>query len=310
MGNKTEGRVIKAASNLFSVDTDSGIISCNARKNAKQEAAKKDKLLSQNRYNSEVKNSAIIAGDAVLIEQLENGEYTIVEVKKRANSLIRPQVANVDQIILIVAPIPRPDFFLIDKLIINCMRQSIDLIICLNKTDLDDKYLKELQIQYGAIVKKIISSSAIEGSITEVKKILSGKLTALAGQSAVGKSSLINALTKSKIQKTDILSAKIARGKNTTTQAEIIKLSPKTYIIDTPGFSMLDIHSILDGELDLYYSEYIAQSHLCKYNRCTHTVEPSCKIKELVALGELNKQRYDRYCVLLEELKNKQKKAF
>jgi len=303
---KSEGRVIKSASNLFVVDADFGMVSCVARKNAKLNIGEEGKLQRQKRYEFEAKNSNIIAGDFVRLEKGENNEWIIIEVKKRKNSLIRPQVANIDQVLAIVAPIPKPDFSLIDKLIINSVRQGIDIVLCLNKTDLDDGgLLAELTAQYGGVVKKIIYSCAKKGDIGLLKKVLLGKLTALAGQSAVGKSSIINALTKSEKQKTDALSEKIGRGKNTTTRAEIIKLSPKTYVIDTPGFSMLDIHGILEGELDLYYNEYVKESGDCKYNRCTHTTEPNCKIRELVESGELNMARYERYCQMHFSLKNK-----
>jgi len=302
-------RLIKTASNLFVVDLDGQILSLRARKNAKETKQDASKLAAHKRYAKEAKTAKIVAGDIVRIKECETGEYSIVEVEKRKNSLVRPQVANVDQIVIIVAPLPKPDFSLIDKLIINATRQQIDIVLCLNKSDIDSgcAMASELDAQYKNVVAKTIKVSANLGDITLLKNILHGKLSVLAGQSAVGKSSLINALTKSERQMTNSLSEKIGRGKNTTTRAEIIKLSDKTYIVDTPGFSMLDLHGVLNDELDLYYNEYVALSSGCKFRRCTHTVEPDCAVKQAIDTGKLNKVRYDRYCQMQQEIKTKTK---
>ena len=309
------GKVIKSGSNLFIVDTEFGIISCSAHRNVfddfiderKEKPQKMEDFRKGARKNrirdiklaENVQRKSIIAGDICkLIKEKGDESWTISKILPRINTLIRPKVANIDQIIVVLAPKPEPDLLLIDKLIINAKHQGIAVVLCVNKSDLESDLYTEICLQYNSIADKIISVSAKFGDITSLKNILIGKLSAFAGQSAVGKSSLVNALTKTEIQKTDTLSNKIDRGKNTTTRAEIIKLSSKTYIIDTPGFSALDIHGIDYSELDLYYPEYVAIASDCKYPRCTHTVEPNCKVKELVMSGMLSKKRYDRYCIL------------
>ena len=285
MSDIAYARVVKCDSNRFVVDTADGLYVCTARKKIKQNS------------------SGIISGDLVVLEQ-EEGAYVVSEVLARKNSFIRPSVSNIDQIIAVASVIPKIDFFLIDKLIINAHKQGVEIVLCLNKSDLSTELCGELRAQYSEIVDKIVVTSATERDISELKAVLPGKLSCFAGQSAVGKSSLINALCGESIQRTNSLSEKAERGKNTTTRAEIIKLDKNTYIIDTPGFSMLDIHDISCEELDLFYPEYVAVAHQCKYHRCTHTVEPDCRVRTLVETGTLNPCRYERYCAMLQELKN------
>ena len=285
MSNIIRARVIKSASNRFVLDTPNGLISCSARKTVKQK-------------------SDIVAGDFVLVSKEADG-FVLTEVLPRKNSLIRPLVANIDLVIAVAAATPKPDYFLIDKLIINANRQDIGVVLCLNKSDLSRELFAELTAQYQFVVEGIAVTSAAHSDTKELLCLLNGKLSCLAGQSAVGKSSLINALTGHNAQKTAAVSEKNERGKNTTTRAEIIKLSADTYIIDTPGFSMLDMHGIARGELDLYYPEYMQYAPQCKFHRCTHTVEPDCRVRTAAQAGELNAARYRRYCVMHDALKAK-----
>jgi len=287
------GRVLKTASNLFSIDINGEVFECTARKTIKA-------------VKGSTTDKAIVTGDIVNLEKEENG-FVISQVLPRKNFIIRPLVANIDQIIVILAPIPKPDFYLIDKLIINASLQNIDVILCLNKTDISDELVNELNLQYITAVSKIICISAKKNDIAPLKEILKNKLSCFCGQSAVGKSTILNSLLGIEKQKTNDVSQKIQRGKNTTTRAEIVKIKDDSYIIDTPGFSMLDIHGLDIYDLDLVYSEYVEVSNKCKYHRCSHTVEPNCFVKELVSLDKLNKDRYNRYCEIHNELKHKRK---
>ena len=284
----TTARVIKTMSNLFTVDAGGEFITCTARKKLKAE-------------------SGILTGDFVLVER-EGGEYVISEILPRKNSLIRPPVANIELLVAVAALVPKVDYFLLDKLIINAERHGIGVVLCLNKSDLSRELYAELCAQYDGMVEQIIVTSASLDEVSELKAVLSGRLTCLCGQSAVGKSSLINALTGCRLQKTDAVSVKSERGKNTTTRAELIPISDSTYLIDTPGFSMLDIHGVLPEELALYYPEYVGVVSECKYRGCTHTTEPGCRVRALVESGALNRFRYDRYRMMYDELKAKSKR--
>ncbi len=279
-----EFRVIKCESNTFTLELSGERISAIARKKFKS-------------------CGGIVVGDFARVES-ENGGFVITEIMPRKNFLIRPLSANIDQLVILVAPVPKPDFFLIDKLIINAHRQGIDTVVCLNKSDLPSELFGELKSQYGNVADAVIRISAKFNDLEPLKRVLRGKLSCFAGQSAVGKSSVSNALSGGENRAVGVLSQKNMRGKNTTTKAEILMPEPDLYIIDTPGFSMLDIHEIPYEELDLYYSEYVRHSSECRYHRCAHINEPDCAVKRLVESGELNKERYLRYKQMYEELKN------
>ncbi|MGN1093898.1 MAG: ribosome small subunit-dependent GTPase A [Candidatus Neoclostridium sp.] len=279
-------RVVKAGNVRFEVDTPDGSVVCNSRKKVKR-------------------NSDVLVGDLVYLENAD-GETVIKAVEKRRNSLIRPAVANVDQIVMLISPVPEPDYFLIDKLILNCHAKKIDCILCVNKTDIRD-LTDEIEKQYARSVRAIVPVCAKSGYIEKLLPLLKNRITCLAGQSAVGKSSLCNALTGSDCFEEGELSERIMRGKNTTTVASLVRISDGTFIVDTPGFSMLDVFDVTADELDLYYDEYVELSVGCKYHRCTHVAEPDCEVKRKVASGELSSERYERYKTLYETLKNAKK---
>ncbi len=278
-------RVIKVETDRYTVDTGSQTVTCYARKKVKR-------------------SSDIVVGDFVELENAD-GVLSVKRVLERKNSLIRPSIANIDNIIMTIAPIPEPDFYLVDKMLINCARKNIGFIICVNKTDLDDNFLQKVTEQYGADVK-IITTCAKNNEISQLVNALKGKFSCLAGQSAVGKSSIVNALHGEKIAKSGELSA-INRGRNTTTRATLYKLDEGTFVADTPGFGLLDVFDVEYDELDLYYNEYVDLSLNCKYHRCKHINEPGCEVKRRVEEGLLSKDRYLRYIETYNELKNKKK---
>lgn len=278
-------RVIKVETDRYTVQTNEGVVVCYARKKVKR-------------------NSDIVVGDFVELENAD-GVLSVKRVLERKNSLIRPSIANIDNIIMTIAPLPEPDFYLVDKMLVNCARRNIGFIICINKTDLDDGFVQKVTDQYGADVK-IISVCAKTGEISQLVDALKGKFSCFAGQSAVGKSSMINALHGEKIAKSGELSGN-NRGKNTTTRATLYSLDENTFIADTPGFGLLDVFDVEYDELDLYYNEYVELSQCCKYHRCKHINEPGCEVKRRVAEGTLNKDRYERYIQTYNELKSKKK---
>ena len=255
------------------------------------------------RARGKLKRNEILVGDYVAIQE-EGGEKIITSIQPRKSELIRPSVANVDLIVLLVAPIPKADLYLVDKMIINCKQAKIDCVICQNKTDVDE--MTDLLDQYGKDVTAVVKVSAKNNDIQELLPYLKGKLVCFAGQSAVGKSTLSNAIIGDVIQKTGEISEKIERGKNTTTSARIISGDGFDFI-DTPGFSMLDAMETDSNALAGYYEEYVELSNKCKFHPCTHTLEPSCAIKLAVENGELNKERYCRYVKIYEEKKQIEK---
>lgn len=284
-------RILKCQTNTYIVDFKGQSIICSARKKIKA-------------------SSDIMVGDFVTLENI-GGDYIVDKVMERKNFLTRPYISNLDQIIIVAASIPTIDYALVDKLIINSHKQNLDIVLCINKADLQNRELMvDIISQYAASVGNIISVSAVTGELDQLKFLLKNKLSCFAGQSAVGKSSIINCLLEQNRQTVGAVSQKNLKGKNTTTGAEIIKLEEGAFIIDTPGFSMLDIHEINYNELDLYYNEYNSLSSKCKYHRCTHSVEPQCAVRDAVEAGNLSKSRYERYLTLAADLKKIQDKQF
>lgn len=249
-----------------------------------------------------------LVGDDVDVEVLDEEEKLghILEILPRKSALIRPAVANVDQALIIFAIVkPNPNFNLLDRFLIRMERQNLPTIICFNKQDIATPEEKEaLQKAYETCGYQVLFISALEEEgLEQVRHILAGKTTTVAGPSGVGKSSLINRLAPKANMETGAISEKIERGKHTTRHSEIIALGENTYIVDTPGFTSLDISEITKEELGSYYPEFVQYEPYCKFSGCAHISEPSCGVKEAVADGKISQVRYDNYKVLYQELK-------
>lgn len=253
-----------------------------------------------------------LVGDDVIMDVLDESERlgNISEILPRRSALIRPAVANVDQALIIFAIVkPNPNFNLLDRFLIRMERQNLSTIICFNKQDIASAQEKEaLRQSYETCGYHVLFISALENEgLEQVKKLLSGKTTTVAGPSGVGKSSLINKLAPKANMETGEISAKIERGKHTTRHSEIIALGEGTYIVDTPGFTSLDISEITKEELGQYYPEFVQYEPYCKFSGCAHISEPSCGVKEAVAAGKISKVRYENYKILYQELKDKRR---
>lgn len=249
-----------------------------------------------------------LVGDDVDVEMLDEEQKLghIREILPRKSALIRPAVANVDQALIIFAIVkPNPNFNLLDRFLIRMERQNLPAIICFNKQDIATPEEKEaLQKAYETCGYQVLFISAREEEgLEQVRHILIGKTTTVAGPSGVGKSSLINRLAPKANMETGAISEKIERGKHTTRHSEIIALGENTYIVDTPGFTSLDISEITKEELGSYYPEFVQYEPYCKFSGCAHISEPSCGVKEAVADGKISQVRYDNYKVLYQELK-------
>ncbi len=238
-----------------------------------------------------------------------SSNYVITKVLSRKNELIRPKVTNIDQLLIVISAVPKPDLYLVDKLIVNAIINDISPVLVINKTDLiSQEEIDDYVNEYGSVVDKIILTSAIKNSnIEELKAVLKDKTSVFAGQSAVGKSSLLNAIDSNINQATNILSRKVERGKHTTRECTIFVLDNNILIADTPGFSMLELN-IKHTELKDYYPEFAP--YTCKFTNCTHTNEQTCNVKLAAENGEINKDRYLRYTEIFKQLKTKWEKEY
>ena len=272
-----KGLVVKKNAGLFDVETPNGILSLKALGNLKKEG--------------------IFVGDRVEFEEV------ITKVEPRKNKLIRPPLANLNRLFIVVASTPKPDFVLVDKLILYCLVSGVEPIIVVNKSDIIDKtFASEVKNIYNKVVP-VIFTSAIQADIEELKKQIKG-VCAFAGQSAVGKSSLINAIF-GEVTVVGELSKKVERGKQTTRLTCLYKLG-EGYIADTAGFSLLDATLVLPiepAELSKYYPDFIDSLKNCKFRSCTHETKGNCAVIDDVKTGKINKTRYQNYLKILSEIK-------
>lgn len=254
-----------------------------------------------------------LVGDNVEIDVLDDREKlgNITRLFPRKNELIRPTVANIDQALIIFAAVnPEPNFNLLDRFLIMMEKQQVDTIICFNKTDLlQEEQLKQLKEAYTVCHYPIlyISNETGEG-LAEIKELLRGKTTALAGPSGVGKSSLLNILKPDANMETGSISEKIKRGKHTTRHSELFHLEAGTYIMDTPGFTSLYVNDFDKNELKDYFVEFREHEGRCRFTGCVHISEPDCRVKEALADGKISKIRYDNYVDLYNEIKESRRK--
>lgn len=279
-----QGTVIKSVGGVFTVyDSDNVKTICYSPKKF--------------RYNLE----DVIIGDIVKFDDLKRGKGVISAVLPRKNRLARPEVANVDVCLIVVASEPQPDFYLVDKVLINCFQQGIEPIVVVNKTDLGlDVYDKAVS-NYGKVAE-VVAVTATDNSSKKLEKYFTdNKTVCLAGQSAVGKTSLLNALLPQVNGEVGGLSQKTGRGMHTTRHATLHKLWGG-FVVDTCGFSLLDVKDIRASELRLYLDDLVTISHNCKYPSCTHTVEPDCAVRFAAERGDLNPERYKRYVEEYNEL--------
>ncbi len=241
-------------------------------------------------------------GDRVEIE-VKNSKGSITKIEERHTCLVRPSVANIDAIVIVVASTsPEPNLFLIDKMLINAHINKIEPIICINKTDLAKR--DDIVKIYSDIGYRVFKTSIEDKNSRDIlMPYLKGKVTAFAGISGVGKSTLLSLITDSALE-TGSVSEKIQRGKHTTRHIELFEIDDNSYVLDTPGFGSLEIENIKAEELSGFFPEMQNVLSSCRFRGCSHINEPDCAVKELLEKGELSESRYETYKQLYTQLKS------
>ena len=226
----------------------------------------------------------------------------IEEILPRRSVMERPSVANADMLMLVVASVPHPDLMLIEKLILRAARGGMTPAICVNKIDLGDELAKELRDEFKGTQLRVFAASALTGEgIPELREAMRGKVTCLAGQSAVGKSSLLNRLFGLELE-TGGLSRKTERGRHTTRRSEMMAIDGML-VLDTPGFSLLELPNMEPQDFAQLYPEYNDLAGDCRFQPCLHDREPGCAVHAAVDAGQLSAVRWARYRELLAEVK-------
>lgn len=253
-----------------------------------------------------------LVGDDVEVEILDEEENlgNIVKIFPRNNSLIRPAAANVDQALVIFAvKEPDPNLNLLDRFLVMMGIQDIPCHICFNKAELvDEKAAGRLASIYERADYPVHLVSTYTGyGLDEIRKLLTGRTSIMAGPSGVGKSSIMNCMNPEARMETGAVSEKIKRGRHTTRHTELFYVGENTFLLDTPGFSSLYIEGLECSELRFYYPELEKLEGRCRFQGCIHGREPDCAVKRAVEEGKISKERYENYLLLYEELKNKKR---
>ncbi|WP_249869828.1 ribosome small subunit-dependent GTPase A [Oceanobacillus saliphilus] len=287
-----EGRIVKALSGFYYVQSGDKIYSCKGR--------------------GVFRNRKItpLVGDFVQFEESNPGEGYIMEIEKRTNELVRPPIANINQAIIVSSAVS-PDFstLLLNRFLVLIESKDIEPLIFITKIDLISDEKREEMENYRQLFEKIgysveLLSSKQPDNIPELEHYFAGKVSVFAGQSGVGKSSLLNVLKPSLLLKTAEISKSLGRGKHTTRHVELMEINGGL-VADTPGFSILEFSEIEAEELTDCFPEMRAIKENCKFRGCMHHKEPKCAVKEAVENEEIPRFRYEHYLSFLEEIQDR-----
>lgn len=284
------GRILEGIGSFYTVESEGMRYVCRARGRFR-----KQKI-------------APMVGDFVEFAPPESEECEgfIEEILPRTSQLLRPPVANVDMVfVTVAASAPQPDLLLVDRLLVRAQRAGICAGIVVNKTDLDEEAAQDIACQYRSAGYEVFPVCARSGEgVQALRDRARGKVIAFAGQSAVGKSSLMNLLCPDAKLETGEVS-RIERGRHTTRKAQLFPTQEGGYLADTPGFSLLELDTDDPARLREGYPEFAPYEGKCRFLGCQHLNEPGCAVKEAAAAGEISRERLQRYAILYQEQKEK-----
>lgn len=262
----------------------------------------------KSRGRLKLESSGILVGDYVSIDVLTETTGVIISVHPRKTTLQRPHVANVTHLIAVMAVAqPEPNLFLLDRILMMAEKQGLDPLICWTKVDLDHVKAKRLTADY-ANVPYITLQSGYDQPVREpLLAILQGHISVCCGPSGVGKSTLINHLAQTDTLRTQSVSSKIGRGRNTTRHAKLLRLAPDTFIMDTPGFASLSYLPREVTDIAARFRDFVPYLGQCRFDDCRHLKEPHCAVKGAVESGAILQSRYDSYQALAEEWLEKER---
>ena len=279
------GRILRSLSGFYDVQTEGGLVTCRARG-----------IFRKN-------GQSPLTGDMVEIT-VEHGKGMVEKILPRKNSFVRPAVANIDALVVFAANVnPVTEPFLIDRVAAIAGDQEVPVILVVNKCDLDPAI--DLNRIYRNAGFTVIAASAETGDgVEELRRLISGKLTAFTGNSGVGKSSILNRLCPALNLPVGEVSEKLGRGRHTTRHVELYQLDENTYVADTPGFSSFDtdqMEVILKENLQYAFPDFGDYIGCCQFRDCTHRKEPGCAVTAALAEGAIEATRYDSYLRLYEK---------
>ncbi len=295
-----KGLIVKGIAGFYYVKSGDEVFRCKARGIFKQRDMKP------------------AVGDKVTMEIIpDNDDSLITEIHPRKNSFIRPFIANVDCFAVVMAAAkPDPVQQVLDKFLVMAEKNDTDIVICINKCDLAEDTRKakgrkaaeniaELKRIYEAIYPVVCIDSINGTGFDKLTELIKGKVTALAGPSGVGKSTILNRLIPEAFAETGSISEKSQRGKHTTRHSELFTIDENegTMIFDTPGFTSFDILEADEDELEHLYPDIAKFIGNCRYNNCRHIAEPECEVLKAVEAGNIDRSRYESYKAMLEEIR-------
>ena len=282
-----QGRIMKALSGFYYVQTEDGLVECKARGRFRKEKI------------------TPLVGDWVELT-MERGKGMLEQIQPRRNSFVRPAVANLDLLVLLVSEvIPVTEPFLIDRVTAIAGNQNVPVVICVNKNDLSTE--GELARIYTRAGYDVVRTSAVTGEgVEQLRNLIRGKTVAFTGNSGVGKSSILNCLEPELGIRTGEVSEKLGRGRHTTRHIELFPLPDETFVADTPGFSSFDtdqMEVVLKENLQYAFPDFAPYIGQCQFHDCAHLKEPGCAVTAALKAGEIEPTRYDSYAKLYEKAK-------